>query len=482
MNTSWDKTGIAYDVALWREVLRVLKPGGFLLAFSSCRTYHRMACAVEDAGFTIHPLVGMLGWIQGQGFPKGRNVGKELDRRAGIKREVVGVDPARSGRLVNQKGEYTTAAGWSAGHRTDEITSPATDEAKRWDGWSYGLQAIKPSIEPVLVATKPYENGKALDSILKHGVGAYNVGACRVRVDPVVDASQIRTMNRGVRPSGGGWGLNDHEPDKPQVVSSCGRVPSNVLLVHTPGCRKVGVQQVKNTSGSVSGDEPSYTGQGVAYGDFDRVPFDRHGGPEGIEMVDQYECVEGCPVAALAHQSGHSRTTRIEKPSDCRGNTWGGTIQQHCGARGYSDEGTAARFFSQFEVDGPPFFYCGKSPFREKEAGLLGVLRCPVCGGLATTKHLDQGGVEQKCRRNTHPTVKPISLMRWLIRLVTRGDYDQLVVDPFCGSGSTGVAVMLEQGRRFIGIDQDAQSIAIAEARIRYWAGTVENDLLDGVE
>jgi len=479
MGKSWDGGSVSFQVDTWKEVLRVLKPGGFLLVFSSCRTYHRMACAVEDAGFVIHPMFSILGWVQSQGMPKGVSVDKALDKRAGAKREVIGPGNRHTSRKFGA-GAGDPDLGTYAGGVPD-ITAPATDEARRWAGWSYGLQSIKPAIEPILCAQKPYEKGKALDSILRHEVGAYNVNACRVETkDSLNGGAYAKEGSRRNDPEGAEYGFR--RDAGLEYVQPSGRVPSNVLLVHAPGCRKVGVQQVKNASGSIKGDEPSTPADGEVYGEFDRVPFQRHGGADGIETVDQYECVEGCSVATLANQSGHSKTNRIEKPSDCRGNTWGGTIQQNRGARGHTDEGTAARFFPQFELDGPPFLYCGKASFREKEAGLLGVVRCPVCGELSTTRHVDQGGVEQKCRRNIHPTVKPVKLMSWMVRLVTRPDNDSVILDPFCGSGSTGVAVMMEGGRRFIGIDQDAQALAIAEARIRHWDGTVEPNLLDGVD
>ena len=129
---------------------------------------------------------------------------------------------------------------------------------------------------------------------------------------------------------------------------------------------------------------------------------------------------------------------------------------------GLGNEGTASRFFNQFNPeDEPPFFYCSKASGKEKEQGLKGNIPCSKCGELNTDKH--EGG---KCRRNNHPTVKPLKLLRHLVKLVTREG--QTVVDPFCGSGSMGIAALLEN-RDFIGIEMEEDYVEIARARIKYW-------------
>ena len=112
------------------------------------------------------------------------------------------------------------------------------------------------------------------------------------------------------------------------------------------------------------------------------------------------------------------------------------------------------------------FFYCGKASRSEREAGLLGVIRCHECGGLNTLTHLDKNGREVKCVRNIHPTVKPIDFMRWLVRLVTPPG--GTVLDPFAGSGSTCIGAVLE-GFHYLACEQDPEYVAIAEARIKHW-------------
>jgi len=131
MGKAWDGSGIAYNVDVWRECLRVLKPGGYLLAFGGSRTYHRLACAVEDAGFEIRDQIM---WVYGSGFPKSLDVGKAIDKAAGVKREVVGTVrkfPSASSANINDGWRRP----WAEDHpNTMSITVPATMDAQKWDG------------------------------------------------------------------------------------------------------------------------------------------------------------------------------------------------------------------------------------------------------------------------------------------------------------------------------------------------------------
>jgi site-specific DNA-methyltransferase (adenine-specific) len=171
MGKSWDASGVAYDVGLWGEVLRVLKPGGHLLAFGGSRTYHRLACAVEDAGFEIRDQIM---WVHGLGFPKSFNISKGIDRSAGAEREIVGHREVW-GRGVERFGDIGHEIPVN-GNATIPVTAPATDDAKRWDGWG---TALKPAHEPVVVARKPM-NSSIVANVIEHGTGAINIAACRV--------------------------------------------------------------------------------------------------------------------------------------------------------------------------------------------------------------------------------------------------------------------------------------------------------------
>ena len=153
----------------WQEALRVLKPGGHLLSFGGSRTYHRMACAIEDAGFEIRDQIM---WVYGSGFPKSLNVGKAIDKAAGVEREVVG----KTARCVgpSQDEGYQGTSTFRGG--TNDLTAPATPEAKQWEGWG---TALKPAHEPIVVARKPLD-GTVANNVLAHGTGAMNIDGCRV--------------------------------------------------------------------------------------------------------------------------------------------------------------------------------------------------------------------------------------------------------------------------------------------------------------
>ena len=161
MGKAWDKLPPGRDWA--RECLRVLKPGGHIVAFGGQRTIHRLICSLEDAGFEIRDL---LGWLQWQGFPKSRDVSKAIDAAAGAEREVLGPSPHSASRTTDNEGERT-------------ITVPATDAAKQWDGWG---TALKPCIEPATIARKPLSERTVAANVLKWGTGAINIDACRYAV------------------------------------------------------------------------------------------------------------------------------------------------------------------------------------------------------------------------------------------------------------------------------------------------------------
>lgn len=351
MSRAWDGSGIAYNVDMWRQCLRVLKPGGHLLAFGGTRTYHRMACAIEDAGFEIRDSIH---WTYGSGFPKSLDVSKAIDKAAGATREVVGEANVPAGHAF--AGE--TYGGDS--RVVVDITAPATDAARQWDGWG---TALKPSHEPIVVARKPLV-GTVAGNVLAHGTGAINVDGCRVAGEPwkAHTATGLGTVK---------FFTEGDTPEIEKQPHAAGRWPANTILTHAPDC-------------------------------------DPDGG-----------CGAGCPCAEMDAQSGVSTSVGVAafKPRSV----------YNADAEGYDISG-ASRFF-------PAFYYTAKASSAERPRG----------DGVA------------------HPTVKPLDLMRWLVRLVTPPG--GVVLEPFAGSGTTAEACVVE-GFRCIAIEREADYLPLIEARL----------------
>lgn len=217
MNKKWDASGIAYNVNIWAHCLRVLKPGGHLLAFGGTRTYHRMACAIEDAGFEIRDSIN---WIYGSGFPKSLDVSKAIDKAAGAEREIIG-----ERKLGGNAAQSTKEKGGTYASNTNSvgvepisvpITAPATNAAKQWEGWG---TALKPAHEPIVLARKPFEDTVA-NNVMQHGTGALNI-----------DKTRIGEGGQGTwaSPRGGIW-KTDPDQKAELLSSTVGRWPANVII------------------------------------------------------------------------------------------------------------------------------------------------------------------------------------------------------------------------------------------------------------
>jgi DNA modification methylase len=386
------------------EALRVLKPGGYLLAFGGTRTYHRLAAGVEDAGFEIRDS---LLWLYGSGFPKSLNVAKAID----------------------------------SGGRPEDPSS----DAAQWEGWG---TALKPSHEPIVVARKPLI-GTVAENALEHGTGGINVDGCRIGSGGA--SRKIATEERDGSVAAYGDGLNGGGGERDL---SFGRWPANVVLSHLEECEPVGTKVVKPSNGSGKASAKSGGLSGL-FGEGSEE--DMSGGRGSAETVDAWNCAPGCPVTELDAQSGvlHSQDPETRKSRSKRqGVTEMGTGR----SVEYADRGGASRFF-----------YCAKTSRAERNAGLesfpdvVGGFRSETSGQHLTRRD----GGDPDPTKNGHPTVKPINLMRWLVRLVTPSG--GLILDPFLGSGTTGCAAVLE-GFDFIGIEREAEYVAIAGARIEFWA------------
>lgn len=365
MGREWDhKDGIAGKLEVWRECLRVLKPGGHLLSFAGARTYHRIACAIEDAGFEIRDQIM---YIFGSGFPKSLDVSKAIDKAAGAERSVVGFDS----NSANRKSKNDTAAyGDDAPEPERLITTPATDAARKWAGFG---TALKPAHEPICVARKPLAKGNTVAAnVLQWGTGAINVDGCRVEAG--ADYSDLQ-VTQGGKTRFTQDGANQERAS--QFAPADGRWPANLIL-SDDDCVVAGFPVLKGAGRARSPDEGTHAG---------------------------------------ADNSVYSQGL-------------GGPAPRFC------DTGSSARFF-----------YSAKVSKSERNAGLP--------EGMA----------------NTHPTLKPLSLMAYLARLVTPPG--GTVLDPFMGSGSTGVAC-LREGFHFIGCELDPEYIEIARARIQHEVNKID--------
>ena len=446
MGKGWDH-GVP-GVEFWAEALRVAKPGAHLLAFGGTRTYHRLACAIEDAGWEIRDCVM---WVYASGFPKSHDVSKAIDKRGGAVADFAAFrDAVKASMLANKvtRSQLQTALGnfmlahyltagsqpaiptladyriirdtvglgteWDAlfndeaerevvgqGKRNGgppqpmwddndgrkwDITAPATAAAKQWDGWGTSL---KPAYEPIIVARKPL-CGTVAENVLTHGTGGINVDGCRVGIehgDQKSEGGRVLSRQQENSGFGGGWGTTTASLDDGK-----GRWPANVI----------------------------------------------HDGSD--EVVAGFPNVKAGVAVRKNQTVSHFGNAGSPQPD-----------------LGYADSGSAARFF-----------YCAKASKADRDEGCEGLLIRQTIGGCGTADPngddvCGKYGSVKSPARNHHPTVKPTALMRYLCRLVTPPG--GVVLDPFTGSGSTGKAAILE-GFRFIGIEREAEYVEIAKARI----------------
>lgn len=344
-----------YLTPIFKEMLRVAKPGAHLLAFGGTRTFHRLACAIEDAGWECRDTIM---YCFGSGFPKGMDVGKAIDKLKGAKRtEVVRT------RHRNVK-PYDDGNGWNSNNTTGDYqyTAPATPEAEMWDGWN---SVLKPAFEPIIMARKPLE-GTIAENVLNYGTGAINIDGCRVPTEDNLNGGAYSSPHDEKRTDGyrfqaGGGGT---------YLQPTGRYPAN--LIHD-------------------------------------------GSDEVLALFPERNC--GTPGVINHTKNGRHIYSKYPNETSIISVAHGGS-------------GSAARFF-----------YCAKASRKERGEG------------------------------NTHPTVKPLALMRYLVRLVTRKG--GLVLDPFMGSGTTGIAAKLE-GMRFFGCEKEPDYFEIAKRRVFGASGEVE--------
>lgn len=462
MGKKWD-----YDVPgvdIWSECLRVLKPGGHLLSFGGSRTYHRMAVNIEDAGFEIRDQIM---WVYGSGFPKSHDVSKAIDKAAGAEREVVGVGV--TGVSFADPGKR----GFGSGTMQTNITAPATEAAKQWQGWG---TALKPAHEPICMARKPFK-GTVAQNVLEHGTGAINVDGGRVPLEENCRLLKGGTygQDRGSDKGSSIFGTNnsgfDYEVPK-------GRWPAN--LIH-------------------DGSEESTGGMGDCQRYFYAAKASKRDRDEGLDrmtLVVLY--LEPCEKNTtnrekLATLLVDTETLRLKATGEfgtslAAGKEWSMFLFGNRFTEAYKTEcksttstgtnsTTESRILSALARSITSD--CIQDANSEMVSGGNRVANAAPCNILTFTTSektalaLGAKPAARKMRlsisveggRNVHSTVKPTDLMRYLCRLVTPPG--GTVLDPFCGSGSTGKAAVRE-GFDFVGVEREAEYVEIAQKRISH--------------
>jgi len=542
MGKEWDGGDIAFKPEVWYECLRVLKPGGHILSFGGTRTYHRMAVAIEDAGFEI---LDCIFWCYGSGFPKSHNIGKAVDKKMGNERIKTGEIKKHAQKGVAIAEERGAVGGGAFGQAKEE---EITKGNSKWEGWG---TALKPAVEPVVLGRKPLSEKTIAENVLKHGTGGLNIDGSRVGNE---ERTYDLTMTSGnFETTGGG---KNKKQDK---VTTTGRFPANIILDKEAG--KILDEQSGDTGCSSNREKykgkkygksvflgegpefnsPTYTDKGGASRYFKEISLK----PEVEPVVLGRKPLSEKTIAenVLKHGTGglnidDSRVGNEEIKNSFAGNketgfteadnrtdsgkglysgkNKGETIVEGrfpanfihdgsdevvdkfpenkataAGKKGssgfasgydgdyeipYGDSGSAARYFK--EIEGDRIFYTAKASKSERNNGLEGFEekpsahsvadKCDKCGkflgasaNVCKCEEPERVGISSK---NNHPTVKPVKLMRYLIKLITPPN--GTVLDPFMGSGTTGIAAKLE-GFNFVGIEKEEEYIKIAEARIK---------------
>ena len=419
MGAKWDNTGISFNYKFWYQVFRVLKPGGYLLSFAGARTYHRIACAIEDAGFKLQSPVY---WCFGEGMPKGLDIGKAFDKAAKVKRDVVSmrtVDDIRGGNFNGSDGKTMEY----------EITTPKPDEVKEWEGWKYGLQSLKPAVEPICFAQKPITEKRIIDNIRKWGVGAINCEACRILTTGKDKEAHERSWDKPqVEQKGMIKGLGNIPLEKYKPTS--GRLPSNLILQHSPDCVCLGTKKVKANKGQRGSEKNKGTNQAKGWGMKNTGEEVGYYDEDGMETVESWECSPDCPVNLINQQSCKTKGTgrRCVKKRNSMGYHGGTTCYDDFS---YDDGGGASRYFLNLSPD--PIIYNPKVSTKEKKRG------------------------------GKHPTTKPLKLIRYLVRLITQKG--GLVLDPFVGGGTTAIAALAE-GCKFVVADKVEAHVEATKKRV----------------
>ena len=446
LGKDWDNNTGAVET--WEQCFRVLKPGGHLLAFSAARTYHHLASNIEQVGFVIRD---QLMWLYASGFPKAQDIGKAIQKRQGVKETkplTANGSPNGIARMTYSQSEPKKLK--ETENATDiVITSP---EAQQWAGWK---TALKPAHEPIVMARKPFK-GSCIDNVLTHGVGALNIDATRIPFEDKGKEKLEKWANKWDSGKSKTEGFDVYGNSKHEV-SEQGRFPNNVM-------------------GEVTGYQKFFYCPKVSR-------KERHCGFEQDQVVGEQQMIE--------HMGGYYINKQREEQSQTGKDIWlphKGHIQVHGLKEVYAEwlktqntidtesaplahipsttggmwdtDGSGTQY-NRASIDKKPSMNKNQDPLSHIPTDPSGMNDKPE-GTYAGHNHTQR----KPAVGNNHPTVKPVALMRYLIQLVTPPN--SVVLDPFCGSGSTGMAAC-ELGHQFVGCELDPNYVTITTKRIEGW-------------
>lgn len=505
MSKKWDLP----SVAVWREAMRVLRPGAHVLAFGGTRMFDMLTIGVRAAGFEIRDT---LCWLYGQGYAKSKRIERAISMQ-----------------LCDTPGRHfeTTLPPEKKRQPGDHIC-PIHPYGERWIGWGTSL---KPCHEPVVLARAPLAETLS-NSALTHGTGGLNVDGGRIGYASDTDREAMSAGVEAIRERGGvmnnSW-KNSSDLSGANPAHPLGRWPANVALSHSDGCRIVGTRTEHGHKGYVNG--PGGSSSQFSQKGTPTTRTEPWAGHPDVE-ADAYECVPDCPIQLLNEQSGdcpstlsgradpsmsHAHTSSANSP-----HTIYGMGMKTPGTRVYADNGGASRFFATFPADGSEavrFSYTAKASRAEREFGCDGLPertaietvdrepdslgaknpragagrgagavreRCAKCDIPMGSAHHDgqrvpcvDGGEHEPIEvgrgemvRNHHPTVKPIALTRWLATLLLPPPIDRprRILVLYCGSGSEMIGAMRAGWDEIVGVEREADYCEIARARLARWS------------
>lgn len=401
MGCTWDNA-VAFRPETWEVVLAALKTSGYLLAFGGTRTFHRLACALEDAGFEMRDTISHL-----------------FDSDSRMESFLASLND-------EQRGAF------------DELVAPAGP--LMWchgQGFPKGKSCLKPAWEPVLLCRRP-----------GRGVLPLGIEECRIGVE-TTKTNGWKCGGEQIYGNGQGIAQEGYQGD-----SRTGRWPANLVLSHHEDCRCVGVKRVRGITGGTGNHDGNVYGKRTNQGQ----PVKDYTDADGMEVVEEWVCVEGCPVKAFGVYGESKSSDRVRNNSGGFGSNFmddNWHPPEGITTNGHSDAGTPARFFYTAKASrSERWFYC-----RDCLSAYP-----PDQRDQHRHDHRKPDGSEDWSHLTAHPTQKSLALMEWLVRLISKpGD---VVLDPFAGSFSTAIAC-IRSGRRFIGIEQDPEYFTIGLSRIR---------------